>query len=70
LLIGDIYKERKDFLNASAAYESVVENFKDNKEINSLAKEKLAKLNTLIEESSRVKDEEEFELMQLDSLRN
>ena len=70
LLIGDIYKEKEDYLNASAAYESVVENFKDNQEINVLAKEKLTALNTQIEENSRIKSEEQFELIQLDSLGN
>jgi len=63
LLIGDIYKEKGDYLNSSAAYESVVENFKDNLEINKAAKEKLEVLNKLIEENSRVKEEESFELI-------
>ncbi len=68
LLIGDIYKEKEDYLNASAAYESVVENYKDNAEVNTLAKTKLEELNKLIETKSRIKEESTFEI--IDSIGN
>lgn len=57
ILIGDIYVVRKDFLNASAAYESVIENFPENPEILQESTSKLESLNKMIEESSRVKTE-------------
>jgi len=67
ILLGDIYKDKKDFLNASAAYESVIENFKDDQQINAEAQQKLGELNILIEEESRVKDESEFDFSETDT---
>ncbi len=54
ILIGDIYVDKDDDLNASAAYESIVENFKENIELVEIAKKKLKDLNTEIENNSRV----------------
>lgn len=70
ILIGDIYKERKDYLNASAAYESVIENFTDDKAINTEAKTKLDALQVLISESSRIKDTNQLELIDIDTTGN
>lgn len=70
ILIGDIYSIKEDYLNASAAYESVIENFKDNPTVNSEAREKLETLNVTIEEKSRIKPAEDLEMIELDSLGN
>jgi len=70
ILIGDIYKQKKDYLNATAAYESVVENFQENAEINSTAKSKLEALLKEIEDNSRVKDEQELDLIDIDTTGN
>lgn len=69
ILIGDIYTDRHDYLNASAAYESVIENFKENQDVLNEAQSKLDILNREIKESSRVKDEEKLDLIQQDSIR-
>ena len=70
ILIGDIYREKADFLNSSAAYESVIENFKENAEINAEAKKKLAELNAIIESESRVKQSTTLEFIESDTLKN
>jgi len=70
ILIGDIYKEKKDYLNATAAYESVVENFQENKDINTIAKRKLEIILQEIEDNSRGKDEVELDLMDIDTTGN
>ena len=70
ILIGDIYTVKKDFLNASAAYESVIENFKDDKQVNGEAVTKLESLNIIIEEESRIKPNGELEFIEVDSLEN
>lgn len=55
LLLSDIYVTRKDLLNARAAIEAVLENFKDDTTITELATEKLKQVEKLEEESNRVK---------------
>ena len=70
ILIGDIYKQKKDYLNATAAYESVVENFQENAEINSEAKGKLEALLKEIEDNSRIKDDVELDLIDIDTTGN
>lgn len=70
ILIGDIYKEKEDFLNSSAAYESVIENFKENAAINSEAKHKLEDLNKLIDSKSRVKESTTLDFIESDTLKN
>ncbi|NNL93976.1 MAG: tetratricopeptide repeat protein, partial [Saprospiraceae bacterium] len=69
VLLGDIFKEKKDYLNASAAYESVIENFTDNPEIVSSTKSKLDSLNELIEKESRVQKDIPNDFMAPDSIR-
>lgn len=69
ILLGDIYTAKKDYLNASAAYESVIENFKDSNTIIKEAQEKLDALNKLIDSSSRIKEVESLELIQNDSIK-
>ena len=59
ILIGDILTQKKDYLNASAAYETVIENFIDLTDIIKQAEEKLATLNKTIEEESRIETQEE-----------
>ena len=55
ILIGDIYVDKHDNLNASAAYESVIENFKENEDLLIIAEEKLQQLNKSIQNNSRIK---------------
>lgn len=69
ILLGDIYTQIEDFLNASAAYESVIENFSDSEEIIAEAEKKLEDLEVLISSNNRVKPEEKFELIQNDSIK-
>ena len=69
ILIGDIYTLKDDYLNASAAYESVIENFTENPELIDAAKTQLEKLNQKIEENSRIKVEESIEVIQKDSIK-
>lgn len=63
LLLGDVYVAKKDYLNATAAYESIIENFKDDQNVLKEANEKLEALNRKIKEESRISDEESFEFM-------
>ncbi len=70
ILIGDIYREKSDYLNSSAAYESVIENFKDNVDINTQAQQKLEELNKLIESESRVKESSSLEFIETDPKQN
>ena len=69
VLLGDIYTQKKDYLNASAAYESVIENFKDNPGIVNSTKIKLEALNKLIESESRIQQDISTDFMQNDSIR-
>ena len=70
ILIGDIYREKEDFLNSSAAYESVLENFKENADINAEARLKLEELNKLIESESRIKENSTIDFIESDTLKN
>ena len=70
ILIGDVYGIKKDYLNASAAYESVIENFQDDPKVNQEAKDKLAELNVIIEKESRIRPEDELDFIEIDSLEN
>ncbi len=54
LLLGEIYTSKKDFINATAAYESLIENFQSEQDIVKQAEEKLASLEKLIKEESRI----------------
>ncbi len=67
MLIADIYVLKKDYLNATAAYESVIENFKENEDILREAKNKLADLEKLIKTESRISDENDLEFIPIDS---
>lgn len=69
VLLGDIYKSKKDYLNASAAYESVLENFKDNPTIINETQVKLDALNELIKSESRIKEDVQQNFMAPDSIK-
>ena len=69
ILLGDIYQQKNDFLNATAAYESVIENFKDNVKLSDEAKAKLSDLNARIKNESKVKSKSELEFMDQDTLK-
>lgn len=67
MLIADIYSIKKDYLNATAAYESIIENFTDNTEVLEEAKTKLAQLKKQIDQESRITKDESFELIDQDT---
>lgn len=69
ILLGDIYELKEDYLNATAAFESVIENFTENEELRSESQSKLDNLNIKIKEASRVIDEEDLETIESDSIR-
>ena len=56
LLMSDIYVSKKDFFNARAALEAVVENFKDDAALIATAQEKLKSLEALEKQNSRIKN--------------
>jgi len=56
ILLGDVYDHQNDYLNSSAAYESVIENFKENPTLLEEAQKKLDVLNDKIRANSRVID--------------
>ena len=55
ILLSDILAEQGDLFNARAALEGLVENYKEDQELINIAKQKLAKLNTQTEASSRLR---------------
>ncbi len=59
ILIGDILDYKSDYLNATAAYETVIENFPEQKESVAEAQQKLDTLNEKIKEESRIESEQE-----------
>jgi len=66
VLIGDIYVDKNDNLNASAAYESVIENFKENTELVEIAENKLEALSKTIESNSRVLESDDSSSNQIE----
>ena len=67
LLLGDIYRMKKDYLNATAAYESIIENFKDREDILNEAQDKLKSLQEEISNESRIAETPEEEFISIDS---
>ncbi len=55
LLMSDIYVDRKDLFNARAALEAVIENFQDDADLQTAAKDKLKKVETLEQQKNRIK---------------
>jgi len=55
LLMSDIYVDRKDLFNARAALEAVIENFPDDADLQTAAKDKLKKVETLEQQKNRIK---------------
>ena len=55
ILMSDIYVSREDLLNARAAIEAVLENFKDDASITEIASAKLKQIEKLEAESNRIK---------------
>jgi len=70
LLLADIYVYKKDYLNATAAYESVLENFSDNAELSEEADKKLKALQTQIENESRIIEADTSSFMMSDTIQN
>jgi len=54
ILLGDIFVEKKDYFNARASLESIVENYKKDDDVLKEATEKLATLDQLESRESRV----------------
>ncbi len=61
ILLGDIFDTKNDHINATAAYESVIENFKENPLLVTKAQEKLKILKQKIEDNSRIIDNNELD---------
>jgi len=59
ILLGDIFVEKKDYFNARASLESIVENYTKDDDVLAEAKAKLAKLSELERAESRIKQPEE-----------
>ncbi len=55
LLLSDIYIQRTDLLNARAACEAILENFKDDDELTKLAEAKLKQIVALEQQKNRIK---------------
>ena len=53
--MSDIYVDRKDLFNARAALEAVIENFPDDADLQTAAKDKLKKVETLEQQKNRIK---------------
>lgn len=70
LLLADIYVHKKDYLNATAAYESVLENFSDNTELSDEADKKLKALQAQIESESRITESDTSSFMLNDTIQN
>ncbi|MBK8700076.1 MAG: tetratricopeptide repeat protein [Saprospiraceae bacterium] len=63
LLLSDVYIQKDDLLNARAAIEAVIENFKEDATILNTANEKLALLKTIEMEATRLKsNSDKFDL--------
>ena len=70
ILLGDIYVLKEDYLNAAAAYESVIDNFTEDPKINTEASERRTELETIIELNSRVMQAEDQLIIKNDTLGN
>lgn len=55
LLLSDIYVDRSDLFNARAALEAVIENFPDDKELITIANDKLKVVEQLEKQKNRIK---------------
>ena len=72
LLLAEVYTQRKDYINATAAYESILENFQEEESLINEAKSKLDNLNKTIESESRIVPENkdiEMEFINADSIK-
>lgn len=70
LLMSDIFIKKNDLLNARAAVEAVIENFKDDATLTQEANTKLAEIKALEEASNRIKTENADGTLQLDTTGN
>ena len=68
LLISDIYTSNMDFLNAKAALEALIENYKEDADIILEAQKKLDDVNQLIEEKNRIRVHERTDLLEMDTI--
>ncbi|MBL0025515.1 MAG: tetratricopeptide repeat protein [Saprospiraceae bacterium] len=55
VLMSDIYVGRKDLFNARAALEAIIENFKDDSDLQTIAKEKLKIVEEMEKQKNRIK---------------
>lgn len=70
LLLSDIYIQRGDLLNARAAAEAVIENFKDNEQLIIDANAKLAEISQREIDSNRIKIDNPDGILELDTTGN
>lgn len=70
LLMSDIFSQREDLLNARAAVEAVLENFKDDAALVEEANAKLLMIKQKEDESNRIKANTPAGILELDTTRN
>ena len=68
--MADIYDDQGEYLNAKAALEALLENYKKDEDLISKARAKLKSIEEKIVESNRIKAEEDPALLELDTLGN
>lgn len=69
ILLSDIYSQRDDLLNAKAALEALIDNYKENPEILAEAETRLRRIEAQISESNRIKVVDDT-ILELDTIRN
>ncbi len=68
LLIGRIYYDKEDYLNAQAACEAVLENFKTNDELTKEAEQLLSKIQEKMSKENRIKEDAEHTIFEQDTI--
>jgi TolA-binding protein len=70
MLMADINIKNKSYLNATAALEAIIENFGENPDIVAEANTKLLRVKELEKENSRIKTNDDSEILELDTSDN
>lgn len=70
MLISDIYMDNGDMLNARAAVEAVIENFKSDADLTSEAQTKLARIEEIENKNNRIRPEQSDDIMEMDTIKN
>ena len=65
ILLADIYRDKSDFLNARAALNAVVEYYKENESLLTMAQTRLAQLDLIEQNKSRVVQQDSSETLEM-----